>query len=119
MNKEILTPKCEYLCVIFPKNTGLDTVRFVSSLTSRMIAWIAVSLFSIFPPGNSHNPGRKFLSSLFVIKILFLYSITDTATSYIGIFFRTFGVGYNIGDEDAYALHIFFKGHLLQNVILV
>ena len=37
INKEILTPKCEYLCVIFPKNTGFDIDKFVSSFTSRII----------------------------------------------------------------------------------
>ena len=44
--------------------------------------------------------------------------MTEMATSYIGIFFEAFGVGYNVGDERAYALHIFFRGHSLQCVIL-
>ena len=39
------------------------------------------------------------------------------ATSYIGIFFEAFGAGNDVGDELAYALHIFFRGHSLHCVI--
>jgi hypothetical protein len=81
INKEILTPKCEYLCDTFPKKSGFDMVRFVSSLTSRIIASKAVSCFSIFPPGNSHKPDKNFVFCLFVIKTLFSYSITEMAIS--------------------------------------
>ena len=53
-----------------------------------------------------------------VLPLLSPISFFLLVVNIVYAFFETFGVGYDVGDERAYALHIFFRGHSLQCVIL-